>query len=230
MGLEEFRYDDQDVILPYLFSLPENQSEAVDGRLPLIFFLHGAGERGQDLNLIRHYGIPQVVRKNRDFPFITLSPQCPPHSYWEDFDSVLFALLDDIMARYPVDPQRVYLTGLSMGGHGTWILGLEQPKRFAALAPVCPPFPNLPDLSRRLAALKEKPIWIFHGGRDDIVPIEHSEMMVKALRQVGNHVKFSVFPEAHHDSWTHAYATKALYEWFLSHRLGETQNDVSERQ
>ena len=150
MHLLEQTFEAMNVILPYLYSQPENPTPStagVDGRLPLIFFLHGAGERGRNLDLIKHYGIPKAVNTFENFPFITVSPQCPAHTYWEDLDTVLFALLDDITARCPVDPDRIYLTGLSMGGHGTWILGLEQPDRFAALAPVCPPFPNVRNLT-----------------------------------------------------------------------------------
>lgn len=222
MALIERTFDATNVILPYLFSQPENHSAAVDGRLPLIFFLHGAGERGRDLDLIRHYGIPRAAQKLRDFPFLTLSPQCPPHTYWEDLDSVLFALLDEVMARYPVDPARIYLTGLSMGGHGTWILALQRPECFAALAPVCSPFPDLPEFDERLLRLKNKPIWVFHGAKDDVIPVQHSGAMVRALRQINPQVRYTIYPSAKHDAWVRAYADPALYDWFLKQSLPAT--------
>lgn len=215
MFLSECTFDATNVILPYLFGEPENMAAAVGGRLPLIFFLHGSNERGHNLDLIRHYGIPRAAEKNHDFPFFTLAPQCPAYTYWEDLDTVLFALLDEILARYPVDPSRVYLTGLSMGGHGTWVLALEHPERFAALAPVCPPFPNLPGLTERLALLKDKPTWVFHGAKDDVVPIQHSSAMVRALRQINPAVRYTVYPETRHNAWVQAYANPALYTWFL---------------
>ena len=219
MVLIERTFDATNVILPYLFSQPGSHSAAVDGRMPLIFFLHGSAERGRDLNLIRDYGIPRAAQKFPDFPFFTLAPQCPAHAYWEDLDSVLFALLDEVMARFPVDPARIYLTGLSMGGHGTWILALEQPERFAALAPVCPPFPDFPKIEDRLAALKDKPTWVFHGAKDDVVPVQHSEAMVRALRQINPQVRFTLYPETRHNAWVRAYADPALYAWFLEQRL-----------
>lgn len=219
MPLLECTFDATNVILPYLFSQPASHSTAINGRLPLIFFLHGAGERGRNLDLIRHYGIPRAVRKFADFPFFTVAPQCPAHTYWEDLDSVLFDLLDAVCKQYPIDPARIYLTGLSMGGHGTWILALEHPERFAALAPVCPPFPNLPQIEQRLARLKDTPTWVFHGAKDDVVPIQHSEKMVHALRQINPQVRYTIYPETKHTAWIQAYADPALYSWFLEQSL-----------
>jgi predicted peptidase len=219
MQLSEQTFDSTNLILPYLYSQPAH--EAPEDGWPLIFFLHGAGERGRDLALIRDYGIPHAAGRMKQFPFATVSPLCPPYTYWEDLDEVLFALLDEIIATRRVDARRVYLTGLSMGGHGTWILALQQPQRFAALAPVCAPFPNLPDVLQRLPVLADKPAWIFHGAKDDVVPIKHSESMVAALRAFNPHVRFSVYPNLRHDAWVRAYADPALYAWFLEHTLGE---------
>lgn len=220
MTISAQRFEAANVILPYLLSLPDHGSVRSGSLWPLIFFLHGAGERGRDLERIRGYGIPraarQAERQGRVFPFITVSPQCPPHTYWEDLDTVLFALLDEVMARYPVDPRRVYLTGLSMGGHGTWVLGLQQPERFAALAPVCPPYPNVRGVNEKLAALRDTPVWVFHGAKDEQVPVEHSQRMVDALRRMDAPVRFTVYPNARHDSWRLAYAEAELYDWFLA--------------
>ena len=222
MKLSENIFEAHNVFLPYLFSQPAGVGEGLGKRWPLIFFLHGAGERGRNLELIRHYGIPKMAGRSKDFPFYTVSPQCPPHTYWEDIDTVLLALLEDTLARYPVDSGRVYLTGLSMGGHGTWVLGLQEPQRFAALAPICPPFPNLADLPQLIQGAKEKPVWVFHGGKDDVVPVEHSQLMVDMLRKVDAPVKYTVYPNARHDSWTQAYASPDLYTWFLEHSLQES--------
>lgn len=219
MRLSEQTFDSTNLILPYLYSQPAGDTP--DGGWPLIFFLHGAGERGRDLAQIRAYGIPRAVERMKDFPFVTVSPLCPPYTYWEDLDSVLFALLDQVAAACPVDVDRVYLTGLSMGGHGTWILALQQPHRFAALAPVCAPFPNFPGVLQRLRVLADMPIWIFHGAKDDVVPIKHSESMVAALRAFNPTVRFTVYPNARHDAWVRAYNDPALYTWFLEHTLSE---------
>lgn len=218
MQLSEEVFDATNVILPYLFSQPA-LADGVQQAAPLILFLHGAGERGT-LESVRQYGVPRAAAARRDFPFFTLSPLCPRHTYWEDLDSVLFALLDDILARYPVDPRRVYLTGLSMGGHGTWVLGLQQPARFAALAPVCPPFPNLPGVMAHLEGLKDMPVWVFHGAKDDVVPPEHSRRMVAALRKLNPQVRYTLYPNARHDCWKQVYAGRKLYDWFLEQRSG----------
>lgn len=218
MELVENVFDGMDMLLPYLFSQPGEGSSGRNERgWPLIFFLHGAGERGRRLETIRPYGVPLHAAKARNFPFFTISPLCPSYSYWEDIDAVLFALLDDILSRYPVDPRRVYLTGMSMGGHGTWVMALQQPGRFAALAPVCPPFPYVPGLAGRVDALRGTPVWIFHGAKDDVVPVENAQRMVEVLRAAGAAVQITIYPHARHDAWTHAYADRKLYAWFLRH-------------
>jgi predicted peptidase len=122
-------------------------------------------------------------------------------------------LLQEIIRMHRVDRQRIYLTGLSMGGYGTWSLAMAYPDTFAALAPVC----GGGDPGR-VGRIKHLPIWVFHGAKDDIVPFEESESMVKALRRAGNDVRFTVYPDARHDSWTETYNNPRLYEWFLSHR------------
>lgn len=215
MMLTEHIFDRLNMLLPYLFSSPTGSVDS--GPLhPLIFFLHGAGERGRDLGPIRRYGVPRYAGRVKAFPFFTVSPLCPQRSYWEDIDSVLFALLDDILARFPVDPRRVYLTGLSMGGHGTWVLGLQKPQRFAALAPVCAPSPVDSALIRRAGELKDKPVWVFHGGKDEQVSPEHSQRMVDLLRKAGAEVRYSLYPNARHNVWKRVYADPGLYDWFLS--------------
>lgn len=204
--------------LPYLFSAPKGGM--TNGAFPLIFFLHGAGERGlggADMARICHYGIPRAVREMEDFPFYTVSPQCPPGMYWEDVEPQLFSLLDETLADHPIDPTRVYLTGLSMGGHGTWVMALSQPERFAALVPVCPPYPSRLITPDRLLRLRDMPIWVFHGQLDDIVPLMHSERMVTALRVINNPARFTVYPNARHDSWSETYANPDLYAWLLEH-------------
>jgi predicted peptidase len=122
-------------------------------------------------------------------------------------------LLDSLAVQYRVDPERVYLTGLSMGGYGTWMTAIEYPERFAAIAPICGGG-DPADVAR----IKHLPVWVFHGGRDTVVPLKNSEVMVEALQKAGNAVKFTVYPEAGHDSWTVTYDNPQLYEWFLKQR------------
>lgn len=200
------------VAIKYLLFLPQDYGKK-DQQWPLILFLHGAGERGDNLDLVKKHGPPKIVDQKPDFPFVVISPQCPADSWWTEEGDALIALLDDILAHYRVDPDRVYLTGLSMGGFGTWDLAIAYPKRFAAIAPICGR--GKPYMVKRI---KDVPAWVFHGGKDPVVPIKDSEDMVNALKKVGAEVKFTVYPEAGHDSWTETYNNPALYDWFLAHR------------
>jgi len=196
----------------YLLFLPEGYGKKKQ-RWPLIMFLHGAGERGSDLNKVKVHGPPKIVENRKDFPFIVVSPQCPKDDWWTDKVEVLINLLDDIVARYKVDKERIYLTGLSMGGYGTWSLASEYPERFAAIAPIC-------GGGTRFMAyeLKDIPVWVFHGAKDRVVPLEESEEMVNAIRKRGGNARLTIYPDAGHDSWTETYNNQKLYDWFLEHR------------
>lgn len=197
----------------YLLHLPKGYREKSKQKWPLILFLHGLGQRGDDVELIKKHGIPKIVEEQEDFPFITISPQCPESTYWPVETGALNALLDEVIAKYAVDPRRVYLTGLSMGGYGAWVLATVSPERFAAVAPICGG--GIPVMAPRLI---DVPVWAFHGAKDDVVPLAESERMVEKLREAGGNVRFTVYPEATHDSWTETYDNPELYEWFLSHR------------
>lgn len=203
--------------LAYLLGVPDDGQP--EQRWPLIFFLHGRGERGDDLAMLKRHGIPRVVDEADSFPFITVSPQCPLDTDWEGQRHLLIPLLDDVMGRTPVDPARVYLTGLSMGGRGSWALAVTHPARFAAVAPICGATPHAPDFFDRLPVLKDKPLWVFHGAHDTVVPIGHSDHIVAMLRALGSNVHYTVYPDARHDAWTRTYANPELYRWFLEHTL-----------
>ncbi|MGD2095148.1 MAG: prolyl oligopeptidase family serine peptidase [Phycisphaerales bacterium] len=196
----------------YLLFLPEDYGKE-EKQWPLMMFLHGAGERGSDLNKVKVHGPPKIVEYKKDFPFIVISPQCPEDDWWPEKSEVLINLLDDIVAQYDVDTERIYLTGLSMGGFGTWALAYKYPERFAAIAPIC-------GGGGRFMAykLKDMPVWVFHGAKDKVVPLKESEDMVDAIREYGGSAKLTVYPEAGHDSWTETYDNQELYEWFLEYR------------
>jgi predicted peptidase len=196
----------------YLLFLPEDYGKKRQS-WPLMVFLHGAGERGSDLNKVKVHGPPKIVKNRKDFPFILVSPQCPEGDWWTEKVEVLINLVDDIAARYKVDKERIYLTGLSMGGYGTWALASAYPERFAAIAPICGGGSRIMSLR-----LKDIPIWVFHGAKDQVVPLEESEEMVNAIRKRGGDVKFTIYPDAGHDSWTESYNNQELYDWFLEHR------------
>lgn len=154
--------------------------------------------------------------------FIVISPQCPPTTWWND--EAVLGLLDDVMAKHQTDATRVYLTGLSMGGYGTWSIGLKNPERFAAIVPICGggQFSDVLRFAReKKAAFLSLGIQVFHGAKDPTVPLEESERMVAALKKAGvTDLQFTVYPEAKHDSWTETYNKPELYTWLLQHQRG----------
>lgn len=196
----------------YLMFLPDGYGEKQQ-QWPLILFLHGAGERGDNLEKVKVHGPPKIVKDQSDFPFILVSPQCQEDKWWPNEVDMLINLLDDVVARYDVDTERIYLTGLSMGGYGTWRLACEYPERFAAIAPICGG-----GISALADRLKDVPVWAFHGAKDSVVPLKESEDMVNALKACGGDAGLTVYPKAEHDSWTVTYNNKELYNWFLKHR------------
>jgi len=194
----------------YLLYLPPEYGKDRSRRWPLMVFLHGAGERGSDLEKVKTHGPPKLVAQGKVFPFILVSPQCPEGQWWDT--DMLDALLDTVLAKYRVDPDRVYLTGLSMGGFATWAWAAAHPERFAAIAPICGG--GDPFLAWRLKSL---PVWAFHGAKDPVVPVKMTTDMVDALKAVGGDVRVTIYPDAGHDAWTDTYNNQELYDWFLQH-------------
>lgn len=195
------------VATDYLLYLPQDYGK--DGKKwPLVLFLHGAGERGSDINIVKRHGPPKLVEQGKDFPFILVSPQCPEDQMWSI--SMLDSLINEIQGKYEVDPARLYVTGLSMGGYATWKMAETYPGRFAAIAPICG-WGNVSTVCN----LKNLPIWTFHGKKDRAVPFEKTEELVDALKKCGGNVQFTVYPDAGHDSWTESYNNPKLYEWML---------------
>ncbi len=197
--------------MDFLISLPDDYESKK--KWPLILFLHGAGERGDDLELVKFHGPPKLISNGQKFPFIVVSPQCPKEEWWHLKVDTLNMLLDEIEDKYNVDSERIYVTGLSMGGFGTWSLATRSPHRFAAIAPICG------GGDRQFAKrLKHLPAWVFHGAKDTGVPPIRSTEMVDALKAAGGTPKLTIYPEAKHDSWTATYDNPKLYEWFLQHK------------
>ncbi len=201
----------------YLLYLPETYGKDKQ-KLPLILFLHGSGERGNNPNIIANFGPPKVALKQKGFPFIVLAPQCPPGKWWTDVDvtEMTLALLDQVSKDYLVDTKRIYLTGMSMGGFGAWDLAQKYPSRWAAMAVLCAGGnPYLQDRVRNI------PTKVFHGAQDKNVPMGFAQQMVGTLKQAGGQVDLKIYPDKAHDVWTVTYNDPKLYEWFLSHSLGE---------
>jgi predicted peptidase len=200
----------------YVLFIPHNYEG--DKEYPLILFLHGAGERGTDGEKQVKQGIGNAIKfkgKEKTFPFIVILPQAVKGWQAEGDDAKrALAILDEVQKTYKVDSRRIYLTGLSMGGFGTWSLAAAHPNKWAAIAPICGG--GNPKSAEKI---KNIPCWCFHGGSDPTVKAQRSREMIQALKEAGGDPRYSEFPYVGHNSWDPAYATQELYGWFLSHRL-----------
>lgn len=194
----------------YLLFLPGGYSDS-SKPFPLILFLHGASSKKMGYNRLKTKGPAPFIETRPDFPFILISPSCPLGGGWSV--GFLGALLDEVTEKYRVDQDRIYVTGISMGGFGTWRLALAFPHRFAAIAPVA----GAVDL-RRVCDLKNLPVWIMHGAIDEQIPPHVSEQAFETLRACGGDVNFTLFKDSPHDCSDKAYGRPDLYEWFLTHR------------
>jgi predicted peptidase len=203
--------------LNYLLFMPRETKTQVGGKLPLIISLHGIGERGSDLWQLKRDGLPKILDGYNSFPFIVVSPQCPSTTEWyyhDGVDTLVNKLLDTVIARYPVDTNRVYLTGYSMGGIGTLYFAVRYPARFAALVPIAFRIESGWDV----CALKNIPVWAFHGAKDDVIPLESAQSVVTTLVGCGGNPKFTVYPDANHDSWTRTYSNPEVFTWMLGQK------------
>ena len=187
-----------------------------DKEFPVLLFLHGAGSKGTDGKKQMGGGLAKAIKANeKDFPFIAVFPRA--EKTWQAGSSdavVALAILDEVQKEYKTDKKRVYLTGLSMGGFGTWSLAARYPERWAAIAPICGGGDP-----RSAAKIKDIPCWCFHGDADKTVSVEQSRTMIKALEAAGSKPKYTEYPGVDHNSWDRAYATKELYDWLLMQKL-----------
>lgn len=219
---------------PYQVYVPSNWTKTK--KWPVILFLHGAGERGDDGLIQTEVGIGTAIRRHPDrVPAIVVMPQCAKNHWWLEADMQAQALkaLDQTMKEFNGDQTRTYLTGLSMGGNGTWAIATANPGKFAAIAPICGPARISPrygvqvkpeDLSEEryktyAAKIGKTPVWVFHGEADPVVPVTESRLMVEALKAAGGDVRYNEYPGVGHDSWNKAYAEPDLFTWLLSHQL-----------
>ncbi|MCE5322694.1 dienelactone hydrolase family protein [bacterium] len=199
--------------LKYSLILPQGY-EVGKGKLwPLVVFLHGAGERGDDLEKLKVHGPTKLAAQGKQFPFIILAPLCPEDCWWNNEADKTIKLIDETVSNYNVDKNRIYLTGISMGGYGTWHLAAKIPNRLAAIAPICgggdPASAGI---------IKNIPVWVFHGDKDPTVPIEKSQEMVDAVRSAGGSPKLTIYPGIEHDSWTATYESDEFWQWMLEQK------------
>lgn len=200
-----------DVAFRYLVYLPEGY-ETSSEPFPLLLFLHGSGERGEDLAKVKLHGPPFEVERGRKFPFILVSPQCPEFRYW-DLNG-LVGLLGHLETEYRVDPNRIYITGLSMGGYATFGLAALIPHRIAAALPICGA-----EVASLAPSLTSVPIWAFHGTKDTAVPIKRDRELLSAIKSAGGNAKLKVIKDGGHGIWADIYAGEEVYKWLYSHKL-----------
>lgn len=212
--------------LPYRLLKPVNP-KALE-RFPLIIFLHGSGERGSDNEAqLKHIRNLVVDQRNRGkYPCYVLAPQCPKGQLWAEHNKdgsvkaqptkptqLLMELIDKISKEYPIDEARIYITGVSMGGYGTWDLLARYPQKFAAGVPVCGGGDE-----RTASKLKQIPIWAFHGALDDVVSARQSQTMIEAIRKAGGRPGYTEYPDIKHDSWVQAYQEPHLLPWLFKQK------------
>ena len=193
------------------FPFVEYAPTVMGEKMPLIIQLHGAGERGnggEELSLVDVHGFSKLI-KEAEYPCIFVMPQCPKNDYWAVRVESILAFIEQLKAEYPVDEDRIYLTGLSMGGFGTWFTATARPDMFAAIAPVCGG--GMAWAAKNLTM----PIWVFHGAEDKTVLPIYSDMMVEKLEAAGADVKYTRLDGVAHNVWEHAYGEELL-EWLLS--------------
>lgn len=211
---QQFQHPDfPDFKLGYLLYLPRDFGQA-NQKFPLLLFLHGSGERGDDIALVKTHGPPKLLEQGHHLPFVVVSPQCPREQRWDP--ELLLALLDDLNSRYSIDQTRVSVTGLSMGGSGTWSLIAADPGRFAAAVPIC-------GRANPLMAnpASQVPVWIVVGSKDSPSLVSNCRAMESSLQLRGADVKLTIMHGIGHDSWSQTYATPELYDWILRQRRTE---------
>jgi predicted peptidase len=203
----------------YVVFVPHNY----DGKkeFPVILFLHGAGETKGGKKMPVEVGIGTHIKKHeKTFPFITIIPQAETRGWQTDGPNGkrALAMLDEVTKEYKTDPNRVYLTGLSMGGFGTWSIATAHPDKWAAIVPICGGVRSAEDVEKTAEKVKDIPTWVFHGADDPTVKVEKSRELVAAIKKAGGHPKYTEFPGVQHNSWDKAYATPELWTWLAEQK------------
>lgn len=196
--------------LNYILHIPAEIKE----KKPLIIFLHGSGEKGNDIEKVKTHG-PFKYLKNHEIDGYVLAPQCPENEYWNS--EVLYRLILKVQKENHIDANRIYVTGLSMGAWGAWNLVFEHPEMFAAFVPIAGFVDRIPMIEN--CKIKNVPIRIFHGLLDDVVDVNYSIAIYKKLQKCNTDIELTIFDDANHDSWTRVYDNPEVYEWMLKQKL-----------
>lgn len=215
-GIDNYSQQKVTAKYDYLLYLPKDYSKETK-KYPLVIYLHGGGQKGNDLNKLKTYGLPYLVEKGQNFDFIIASPQCPDNKYWstENWFETLYA---DLQSKYRIDKSRIYITGISMGGYGAYITALDFPDKFAAVVALCGGI-NDSDLTR-VCNLSKIPIWAFHGTADDKIPFSETERIAKGLEscETKNNFKFTRLENEGHDIQYLYEKNPEIYKWMLEHK------------
>jgi predicted peptidase len=195
----------------YLVQLPRGYEDDTNRVWPLVFYLHGIGEWGDDLKKVLRFGPPRRVAEGHDLPCIVVSPQVPKGYFWFRESNAMLHVLDEVTSRYRVDKRRVHATGNSMGAFGAILLVAREPERFASLVPVCGGVDYVDSLR-----LRNVPIWAFHGEEDPIIPAEESRRLVRLANEVGGAARLTLYPGVGHNCWDLAYSDPDLWKWMLA--------------
>ena len=195
--------------ISYILDYPENAK----GKVPLMVFLHGSGERGDNLDMVKAHS-PFTYKNLFPEPVAILAPQCTKDVWWDT--EAVYYLIKEIQQKYQIDNSRIMLTGLSMGGWGTLKLAMEHPELFSAVVAVCAPVDRL--MKVRVSQYKDLPMKLFHGGNDDIVSPMNSIEIYQEIKKVNKNVELTIFPDDNHNSWDSTYSNPKLYEWMLAQK------------
>lgn len=199
----------------YSLYIPKEYSSGSKRKWPLIIFLHGSGERGEDLDVLTRHGPPKMIASGYAFPALVASPQAPDHDTWDPHS--VKALVDALRHEYHIDDDRIYLTGISMGGYGVWDTVMAFPHTFAAAVPICGSAGVKFVAAERI---KHVPVWIFHGADDTVVPAANSQRIYDALVEAGGTPKLTIYVGVGHDAWSRTYEDKDLWEWLFAQKRG----------
>ena len=210
--------------LSYLLFLPAQYETNGAARWPLILYLHGGSLRGTDIESVRKLGLPHKLESEPNFPFVVVSPQCQPDEIWTDVDA-LTALINRVQANYRIDPDRIYVTGHSMGGRGALHLAYRLPHRFAAVIALSP----LSPINAWKENLTKGPLWIFHGKADTLAPVADTEELVREIEAAGGHPRLDILPERDHFILD-IYDRPEIYEWLMKQKRDGGAIESSERQ
>ncbi len=200
-----------EVDLNYFLYYPKEYEKNIESH-PLVLFLHGADERGDNLEKIKLHGIPKLIAQEKSLPFTCIAPQCPINGYWNrsEYVNSLVSLVNEVKQYYGIDSKKIHGTGLSMGGLGIMAMAIQEPDMFSSIIPICGGA-ELTEIKR----LKDLPIWLFHGELDEVHPVENSISIYDTLKPINKNIYLTIYENVYHDSWTQTYENPAIYDWLL---------------